>query len=86
VVSDCSCNGECYPYNGVCLFIWCMFSFVCTICESILEADCVVDEPNSFENDPQDMFEQGKWTLPLHFYLCLSNAYNNIYFSDICII
>ena len=35
-----------------------MFSFVCTICESILEADCVVDEPNTFEEDPQDMFEQ----------------------------
>jgi hypothetical protein len=34
------------------LFIWCMFSFVCTICESILEVDCVVDEPNTFEDDP----------------------------------
>jgi hypothetical protein len=45
VVYDCSCN-------GVCLFIWCMFSFVCTICESILEADCVVAEPNMFEDDP----------------------------------
>jgi hypothetical protein len=62
VVYDCSCN-------GVCLFIWCMFSFVCTICESILEADCVVEEPNTFEDDPQDTFEQGKWILPLH--LCL---------------
>jgi hypothetical protein len=63
-----------------------MFSFVCTICESILEADYVVDEPNTFEDDPQDTFEQGKWILPLHFYLYPSNEYNNVYFSDICII
>jgi hypothetical protein len=28
-----------------------MFSFVCTICESILEADCVVEELNMFEDD-----------------------------------
>jgi hypothetical protein len=32
-------------------------SFVCTIYESILEADCVVKEPNTFEDDPQDTFE-----------------------------
>jgi hypothetical protein len=63
-----------------------MFSFVCTICELILEADCVVDEPNTFEDDPQDTFKQGKWILPLHFCLYLSNAYNNVYFSVICII
>jgi hypothetical protein len=63
-----------------------MFSFVCMICESILEADCVVDEPNTFEDNPQDKFEQGKWILLLHFYLDLSNAYNNVYFLDICII
>ena len=41
--------------------------FVCTICESILEADCVVEEPNMFKDEPQDTFEQGKWILPLHF-------------------
>jgi hypothetical protein len=62
----------------------CMFSFVCTICESILEVGSVVDEPNTFEEDPQDMFEQGKWILTLYFYLYPSNAYNNVYFSDIC--
>jgi hypothetical protein len=33
----------------------------------MLEVDCEVDEPNSFEDDPQDTFEQGKWILPLHF-------------------
>jgi hypothetical protein len=46
-----------------------MYSFVCTICESMLEADCDVDEPNSFEDDPHDMFKQDKWILPLHFFL-----------------
>jgi hypothetical protein len=39
--------------------------FVCTIRKSMLEVDCGVDEPNSFEDDPQDTFEQGKWILPL---------------------
>jgi hypothetical protein len=29
----------------------------------------VVDEPNLFEDNPQDTLEQGKWILPLHFYL-----------------
>jgi hypothetical protein len=28
-----------------------------------LEVDCGVDEPNTFEDDPQDTFEQGKWIL-----------------------
>jgi hypothetical protein len=32
----------------------------------MLEVDCELDEPNTFEDDPQDMFEQGKWILPLH--------------------
>jgi hypothetical protein len=32
----------------------------------MLEVDCEVDEPSTFEHDPQDMFEQGKWILPLH--------------------
>jgi hypothetical protein len=68
------------------MFIWCMYSFVCTICESILEAECVVEDTNTFEDDPQDMFEQVKWILLLHFCLYPSNAYNNVYFSDICII
>jgi hypothetical protein len=43
-----------------------MISFVSTIRESILEADCVVDELNTFEDEPQDTFEKGKWILPLH--------------------
>jgi hypothetical protein len=48
-----------------------------------LEVDCGVDEPNTFEDDPQDTFEQGKWILPLHFYLYPNNTYNNLYFLDI---
>jgi hypothetical protein len=55
-----------YPCNVVCLFIWHTYSFVCTICKSMLEVDCELDEPNTFEDDPQDTFEQGKWILPLH--------------------
>jgi hypothetical protein len=48
-----------------------------------LEVDSGVDEPNSFEDDPQDTFDQGKWILPLHFYLYPNNAYYNVYISDI---
>jgi hypothetical protein len=51
----------------------------------MLEVDCEVDKPNSFEDDPQDTFVQGKWILPLHFYLYPINAYNNVYFLDIYI-
>jgi hypothetical protein len=47
-------------YFGVCIL------FVCTIRKSMLEVDYGVDEPNSFEDDPQDTYEQGKWILPLH--------------------
>ena len=58
-----------------------MFSFVYTICESILEADFVVEDQNTFEDDPQGTFDQGKWILPLHFCLLPNNAYNNVYFG-----
>jgi hypothetical protein len=64
-------------------FIWRTYSFVCTIRKSMLEVDCEVDEPNTFEDDPHDTFEQGKWILPLHFYLYPNNTYNNVYFLDI---
>jgi hypothetical protein len=62
-----------YLYNGVCLFISVCFLFVCTMYESILEADFVVEDPNTFEDDPQDTFDQGKWILPLHFLLYPNN-------------
>jgi hypothetical protein len=55
--------------------------FVCTIHKSMLEVDCEVDEPNSFEDNPQDTFEKGKWILPLH--ILLVPKYNNVYFLDI---
>jgi hypothetical protein len=42
------------------------YSFVCTLRKSMLGVDCEVDEPNAFEDDPQETFEQGKWILPLH--------------------
>jgi hypothetical protein len=48
----------------------------------LLEADSVVEEPNTFEDDPQDTFEQGKWILPLHFCLYPNNTYNNVYFLE----
>jgi hypothetical protein len=32
----------------------------------MLEVDCELDEYNTFEDDPQDTFEQDKWILPLH--------------------
>jgi hypothetical protein len=47
-----------YLCTGVCLFIWCMYSFVCAIHKSMLEVDYELDESNTFE--------QGKWILPLH--------------------
>jgi hypothetical protein len=52
-----------YPCTGVCLFIWRTYSFVCAIRKSMLEMDYELDEPNTFEDDPQDTFEQGKWIL-----------------------
>ena len=44
-----------YLCNGVCLFIGVCFLFVWRRI-TLLEADGVVDEPNSFEDDPQDAF------------------------------
>jgi hypothetical protein len=32
----------------------------------MLEVDCELDETNTFEDDPQDTFEQGKWIIPLY--------------------
>jgi hypothetical protein len=49
----------------------------------MLEVDYEVDEPNTFEDDPYDTFEQGKWILSLHFSLYPNNVYNNVYFLDI---
>jgi hypothetical protein len=54
--------------------------FVCTMYESILEADFVVEDQNTFEEHPQDTFEQGNWILPLHFCSYPNNTYNNVCF------
>jgi hypothetical protein len=67
-----------YLCNGVCLFIGVCFLFVCTLYESILETDFLVEDSNTFEDNPHDTFDQGKWILLLHFLLYPNNAYNNI--------
>jgi hypothetical protein len=36
---------------------------------NLLEAYCVVEDPNSFKEDPHDTFEQGKWILSLSAFL-----------------
>jgi hypothetical protein len=76
-----------YPCNGVCLFIWRRSRLLIFFCMYDTQIDARswlwVEEPNSFEDDPQDTFEQGKWILPLHFYLYPNNAYNSVYFLDI---
>jgi hypothetical protein len=46
------------------LLVYVFFSYV--RCANLLEANFVVEDPNSFEDDPQDTFKQGKWILPLH--------------------
>jgi hypothetical protein len=40
------------------LLVYVFFFYV--RCATLLGADCVVEEPNSFEDDPHDTFEQGK--------------------------
>jgi hypothetical protein len=42
------------------LYVWCV---------NLLEAYCVVEDPNSFKEDPHDTFEQGKWILSLSAFL-----------------
>jgi hypothetical protein len=53
-----------YVMVHVYLFVYVLFLYVRYA--TLLEADRVVEDPNSFEDDPQDAFEQGKWILPLH--------------------
>ena len=53
-----------YVVVHVYLFVYVLFLYVRYA--TLLEADCAVGDPNSFEDDPQDAFEQGKWILPLH--------------------
>jgi hypothetical protein len=53
-----------YVVVHVYLLVYVLFLYVRYA--TLLEADCAVGDPNSFEDDPQDAFEQGKWILPLH--------------------
>jgi hypothetical protein len=55
-----------YDYVMVHVYLLVYVLLLYVPCVTLLEADCVVDEPNSFEDNPQDAFEQGKWILPLH--------------------
>jgi hypothetical protein len=55
-----------YVYVMVHVYLWVYNLFLYVRCATIIEADCGVDEPNSFEDEPQDSLEQGKWILPLH--------------------
>ncbi|XP_020398620.1 uncharacterized protein [Zea mays] len=42
---------SCLPQFCCCRILRCVY---------LLEADCVIEDPNSFEEDPHDHFEQGK--------------------------
>jgi hypothetical protein len=53
-----------YVMMRVYLLVYVLFLYV--RCVTLLEADCVVEDSNTFENEPHDTFEQGKWILPLH--------------------
>jgi hypothetical protein len=55
-----------YVYEMVHVYLLVYVLFLYVHYATLLEADCAVDEPNSFEDDPQDSLEQGKWILPLH--------------------
>jgi hypothetical protein len=61
-----------YVMMHVYLFVYVLFLYV--LCATIIEADCVVEDPNFFENDPQDSFEQGKWILSLHILFVLTHC------------
>jgi hypothetical protein len=50
--------------NGVCLLVYVLFLYV--QCATLLKVECVVEDPNLFEDDPHETFEQGKWIIPLH--------------------
>jgi hypothetical protein len=72
-----------YVYVMVLVYLLVYVLFLYVRCATLLEADCVVEDSNTFENEPQDTFEQGKWILPQS--LCILFlypliAYNNVYF------
>jgi hypothetical protein len=52
-----------YLCNDVYLFIGVCFLFVCTMYESILEADFVVEDPNTFEDHWTLLFKASGFSL-----------------------
>jgi hypothetical protein len=42
----------------------------------------MVEDQNTFEDDPQDTYVQGKWIFSLHLCLYPNNTYNNVYFLE----
>jgi hypothetical protein len=53
-----------YVMVHVYLFVYVLFLYV--LYATLLEVDRVVEDSNTFEDEPQDSLEQGKWILPLH--------------------
>jgi hypothetical protein len=49
-----------YVYEMVHVYLFVYVLFLYARYATLLEADCAVDEPNSFEDDPQDSLVQGK--------------------------
>jgi hypothetical protein len=46
----------------------------------MLEVDCEVDKPNTFEDDPHETSSKASGFSLYIFYLYPINAYNNVYF------
>jgi hypothetical protein len=68
----------CFIYVMVHVYLL-VYVFLYVWCAKLLEdANCVVENTNSFDEDPRDAFEQGKWILPLYFLLYPNNTFNKI--------
>jgi hypothetical protein len=61
-----------YVMVHVYLFVYVLFLYVRYA--TLLEADCVVEDSNTFEDEPQDSLEQGNWILPLHILFALNHC------------
>jgi hypothetical protein len=55
-----------YVYEMVHVYLLVYVLFLYVRYATLLEADRVVEDSNTFEDEPQDSLEQGKWILPLH--------------------
>jgi hypothetical protein len=61
-----------YVMVHVYLFVYVLFLYVRYA--TLLEVDRVVEDSNTFEDEPQDSLEQGKWILPLHILFVLNHC------------